>query len=219
MKNDNNQFLFVTCVNNETYYEQCLAHIDKLVVPNGFSVEKYACRNSISMCQGYNSARQVSSAQYKIYLHQDTYIINVNILNDILKLFTHDPSLGLLGMVGCERLPKSGVWWEGKKRFGKVLEHRRTYSLLAFDAVKRDMAQVEAIDGLLMITQYDIPWNESVFDGWHFYDASQAMEYQKHGYRVGVPRQDMPWCLHDCGEQINMNQFHYYQKIFQEHYR
>ena len=30
--------------------------------------------------------------------------------------------------------------------------------------------EVEGVDGLLMATQYDIPWREDLFDGWDFYD-------------------------------------------------
>ena len=85
-------------------------------------------------------------------------------LNDILELFTHYPQVGLLGIAGCEHMSKSGIWWEGIKRFGNVLEHRETYSFLTNDEVKNDMVQVEAIDGLMMITQYDIPWREDLFN-------------------------------------------------------
>lgn len=66
MQNKNKRFLFVTCVNNEKYYAQCLAHIEKLVVPKGFSVDKYACRNAASMCQGYNSAQNYSDAKSRL---------------------------------------------------------------------------------------------------------------------------------------------------------
>lgn len=43
-----------------------------------------------------------------------------------------------------------------------------------------------AIDGLLMAAQYDVEWREDLFRGFHFYDTSQSLEFQKHGYQVGV---------------------------------
>ena len=37
------------------------------------------------------------------------------------------------------------------------------------------------------------------FDKWDFYDASQSMEMRLAGYKVLVPWQKEPWCIHDCG--------------------
>ena len=56
---------------------------------------------------------------------------------------------------------------------------------------------VKAIDGLIMATQYDIPWREDLFQGWHFYDISQSLEFNKKGYKVVVPKQDNVWCMHE----------------------
>ncbi len=55
------------------------------------------------------------------------------------------------------------------------------------------------IDGMLMATQYDLPWREDLFMRWDSYDASQSQEFIRHGYQVVVPAMDHPWCLHDCG--------------------
>ena len=58
---------------------------------------------------------------------------------------------------------------------------------------------MDAIDGFLMVTQYDLPWREDLFDKWDFYDCSQSMEFIRQGYRVVVPNMKAPWCVHDCG--------------------
>lgn len=58
---------------------------------------------------------------------------------------------------------------------------------------------MEAIDGFIMITQYDIAWREDIFDHWDFYDCSQSMEFIRKGYKVVVPAMQKPWCVHDCG--------------------
>ena len=62
-----------------------------------------------------------------------------------------------------------------------------------------EYSEVEAIDGLLMMTQYDVPWREDIFDKWDFYDASHSMEFIKKGYKVVVPKMEKPWEIHDCG--------------------
>jgi SAM-dependent methyltransferase len=56
---------------------------------------------------------------------------------------------------------------------------------------------VVAIDGMLMVTQYDVEWKEEM-TGWHFYDISQSIEFNKLGYRVVVPYQEKCWVLHDA---------------------
>ena len=58
---------------------------------------------------------------------------------------------------------------------------------------------VEAVDGLLMMTQYDVNWRQDLFHGWDFYDVSQSFEFRRAGYQVAVPYQQAPWVLHDCG--------------------
>ncbi|MGL4911649.1 MAG: glycosyltransferase, partial [Romboutsia sp.] len=68
--------------------------------------------------------------------------------------------------------------------------------ILVFDEIENDYQTVDAIDGLIMITQYDIKWREDIFDGWHFYDISQCFEFKKEGYKIVVPNQKKPWCIH-----------------------
>ena len=58
---------------------------------------------------------------------------------------------------------------------------------------------VWAIDGMLMVTQRDVPWREDVFDKWDFYDVSQSIEMLRAGYKVVVPYQKENWTYHDCG--------------------
>ena len=44
--------------------------------------------------------------------------------------------------------------------------------------------EVEAVDGLMIATQVDVPWQEQLFDGWHFYDISMCKDLQRQGCKV-----------------------------------
>jgi hypothetical protein len=211
------KFLFVTCVNNEQLYEACVNHIAHLNVPPNYVVELLPIRGAKSMTAGYNQAL-LNDAKYKIYLHQDVFIINKNFLWDILELFQTYPSLGLLGLAGCTRLPPSGIWWEGSGLVGKLIGRLNTTCLQIFGEVTGPFQAVEAVDGFLMATQYDIPWREDIIEGFHFYDISQSIEFRKRGYLVGVPKQSQPWCLH-FHDPVDLNEVLYYQKIFLKHYQ
>lgn len=186
---------FIYCANDEIQLQESLKYLTCLEIPSGFEIEVVAVRDAKSMTAGYNYAMKQTDAKYKVYLHQDTYIINKNFIPNIVDIFRENQRLGMLGMAGAARIPLSGVWWNSEEKYGKVLEsHTGKMELLEFQHVDTDYQSVSAIDGFLIITQYDIPWREDVIRGWHFYDLSQSVEFMKTGYEVGVPWQDNSRC-------------------------
>lgn len=214
------KFCFISCVNNSQYYEECLYYIERLNVPTGYEIEVLSIEDSKSMASGYNEAMNASDAKYKIYLHQDTFIINENFLYDILYTFENNSDIGMIGVVGSKVIPTSAIWWETNHKYGKVYESSAgNLSELKFKDVEKRYEQVKIIDGLIMITQYDLPWRDDVFDGYHFYDASQSTEFIKKGYKVIVPNQDKPWIIHDCGMAGIGDYEKYRQKFIDEYYK
>ncbi|SCN21294.1 Chondroitin polymerase [Clostridium sp. N3C] len=213
-----NKICFITCVNNERVYEESLIYIKNLNIPEGFVVEYRALRNQKSITSAYNFAMKDCDAKYKVYLHQDVFIINKNFIFDILEVFNNE-NIGMIGVAGSKAIPTNGVWWESNKTYGKVYDsHTGKISLLQFSEVVEKYETVKAIDGLIMITQYDIPWRENIFDGWHFYDISQSIEFIKAGYEVVIPKQKEPWCIHDCGIVNVRNGYDYYREKFLKEY-
>ena len=61
-----------------------------------------------------------SDAKYKVYLHQDTLVVNKHLVADLLSIFA-DELVGLVGVIGCRSLPRSGVWGDGMRTYGRVL--------------------------------------------------------------------------------------------------
>lgn len=196
---DEKKIAFIVCVNDDAYFEECQFYINRLRVPEGYGTDILAIREADSMCAAYNFAMQSTDAKYKIYLHQDTFIIYENFLDEILGRFREHPEIGMIGMVGGNEMPKSGVafnaWNEGKV---DIREPDMAYHLVCNKERTEDI-RVEAIDGFIMITQYDLPWREDLFTHFDFYDVSQAFEFRKAGYEVLVPLQKKPWTVHDCG--------------------
>ena len=95
----------ITCVNNEEEYAQALSYIDRLHVPDGYELDVIAVREAPSMAAGYQMAMEHTDARYKIYMHQDTFIINREFLRDMLSVFRSDDRIGAIGMVGCDDVP------------------------------------------------------------------------------------------------------------------
>ena len=99
-QSDPNKVTFITCVNNEEWYSECLLYLKHLKIPENMSAEFIPIREALSMTSGYNKAMKISDSKYKVYLHQDTLIVNKNIVTDLLKIFS-DETIGAVGMIGC----------------------------------------------------------------------------------------------------------------------
>ncbi|MCS0674064.1 glycosyltransferase [Cytobacillus firmus] len=216
---NNNKVAFIYAVNDPKKFKESKSTIDQLKVPDGCEVEVISIEGAESLTAAYNTGMYKSHAKYKVYLHQDVYILNENLLENIIKLFKKYPKLGLIGAVGAKILPGNGIWSESKERYGKADESSAGYKrpLRNLD-IEGDYESVQAVDGLVMITQYDLPWRDDIFKGWHFYDTSQCFEFLKAGYEVGIPKQeDSPWFEHDCGI-VDLTGYEENRELFLKHY-
>ncbi len=217
---DEKKVAFITCVNNDYWYDECFLYLKHLKIPEGMSAEFIDVRDADSMTSGYNRAMKKTSAKYKIYLHQDTLVVNKNLVADLLKIF-QDDSIGLVGMIGCMNLPKTGVWWDGMRTIGRVLHACEPESVVDSTCTEPDgdYQPVESVDGFFLATQHDLTWREDLFDGWHLYDTSQCMEMKRAGYKVVIPNQSKDfWCIHCPKEKSLDPKYRKYQKIFLREY-
>ena len=212
---DNKKIDIIVCGNNKEYLDEQRKYIENLIIPNGMQLDILVVEGAKSMTSGYNEGMANSDAKYKIYLHHDTFIINKNILFDILEQFK-DSSVGMIGVVGSTKLPKTCIMW-----FGWRIGHLISNSIYrTTDSVLDDISEpthVEAVDGFIIITQYDITWREDVFTGWDFYDISQSFEFRKAGFNVIVPPVKSAWCFHDDGI-MNLDTYYQTRLIFMKEY-
>ncbi len=208
---------FIACVNNDKYEQEMLKYINHLQIPEGYNIECLSIREAKSMASGYNEGMRSSDAKYKVYLHQDVFIVNQHFIRDMLDIFT-DGSIGMMGMVGAPQMPENAIMWNAP-RVGKIY-YNAIYEAKESDIGRIEGAycEVEAVDGLLMATQYDLPWREDLFHNWDFYDASQSKEFICKGYKVVVPNQEQPWCIHDDGF-YNLKNYYESREIYNAHYR
>lgn len=203
---------FIICYNNELYVRECMEYISFLKVPNGVEIDIIGVRDADSMAAGYNAAMHDSDAKYKVYLHQDVFILNENFIRDIIHVFECNPEYGMLGVIGSSRIVKDANYYM-RWNVGIVCVDDSLHSDTLEMENRERLQQVNAIDGMIMITQYDIEWREDIFDGFDFYDVSQSMEFQKAGYKVGVPHQESAWCNHVCGHS-KVEKYDFYRNRF-----
>lgn len=197
---NNKKICFITCVNNDRQYEECLLYINNIQIPEGYEIDCISIKEAESITSAYNAAMNGTDAKYKVYLHQDTYIINKNFIYDILNTFNSDDKIGMIGVIGAKTIETDGVWWNSNKTCGKVYDnHNGIMQELKLAEIESNYEEVKIVDGLVMITQYDLNWREDIINEWHFYNVSQCLEFIKSEYRVVVHKQIEPWCVHDCG--------------------
>lgn len=206
---------FILCVNDSMELDECSYYLGRLQIPEGYEAEVIAVSDASSMAAGYNEAMQSSDAKYKVYMHQDVFIKNAHFIEDMLDIFRSDARIGMLGMIGrtylAEHLVVAMDWNAGN------IFHNCVDGIMDFSADMEEIQAVEAVDGLLMATQYDVHWREDLFDGWDFYDISQCMEFLRAGYRIVVPRQKNAWCYHDNSYSRLKNYFAYQERFAKEY--
>lgn len=207
---------FIVCYNNELYMRECMDYISWLKVPEGVETEVIGIAEAESMAAGYNAAMHDSDAKYKVYLHQDVFILNENFIQDMIRIFESNPEYGMLGVIGSNRIITSGNYWinwnVGITKADDFIEEG-----IYKNDNPQELCEVVALDGMIMITQYDIEWREDIFDGFDFYDVSQSHEFLKKGYKIGIPHQETPWCNHVCG-QSKLDEYDGYRKLFCDEY-
>ena len=223
---DDHSICFISNVNNEAEYEGAKNAILELEIPSGYKVEILGVRHAVSMAAGYQQAMEASNAKYKIYLHQDVFVINPRLISNLLNIFQSDIKVGMVGVAGAAKLRQAQpAWWisELSTLFGTC------YTRLSENEMVRNYygevpggpgayVHVAAIDGLFMATQYDLPWRADLFHGWHFYDISQSREFINAGYKVVIPHQQEPWVIHDCGRKPLDDSYYENMRIFKENY-
>lgn len=209
---------FISAVNNYEKYKKCLNSIEQLYIPKDFDIEIITITDAYSLPSAYNLGMKVATGKYKVYLHQDVMIINPNFIKILITSFQTDPSFGIAGVVGCRQFPSSYVWWEGVV-YGTWIgnENGKTFKKSCFRPYPFAIT-VEALDGLILCTQYDIPWRQDILKGFHFYDVSQCFEFQKHNYKPIVLPSLTPLVVHDCGVP-SLNGYEQAKKIIKEEYK
>ena len=178
--------VFIVSYDDERYLEECLYYIKKLHVPLGMKVDVVSVSGTTSPVEDYNSIIEECNARYKVYLDQRTFIINDMFLYEVLSLFRGNPQIGMLGVLGGDTpddLNKGRilVWDENGIADNNYQSSKETEG-------------VAVVNGMLMVTQYDIPWTED--------EIRQAAVFKENGYEVVIPYQSAGWCLYDCRGKV-----------------
>ena len=219
---NDHKFAIIICTNDALLLEESLHYIDHLLIPDGYETDLLTVTEASCITQAYNEAMQASDAKYKIYMHQDVFILNKHLLYDLLSIFGSDPQIGMIGMVGYEKVSSDGIMWNAERSGNLYMRKPRSpYPALSsyrYSITRDNYTPVALADGFFLATSRDFPWNTDKLDGWDFYDAFQCIRFLSEGYKVVVPRQSHPWCMHDDNRILNLSRYDRYRQIFLQTY-
>ena len=168
-------------------------YIDALDIPNGYEVELIEVRPDGNVADTYQRAMERSDAKYKVYLSPGSILLRLNFFEEMLRIFTQDPAIGIIGLIGAKQLSTSGVLVQSMFIKGRLVFSDDT-GFFGED-IEGDMEEVMAVSGDLVATQYDIPWRRDLFHTDCFWAEAQCIEFRRKGYRTVLPQQDDPWLL------------------------
>ncbi len=145
---------FVTCVNDEARYAESCRYLKAIDMPSGWSARLLPIRGAKSMAEGYETGQQLAKeneAAIIVYLHQDVLVVNKNLVSNLIAIFSHSKKIGLVGVIGCRRLPETGIWWDGRRMVGQVLHACEPESIALAEHHEpppdKFVQGVEAVDG------------------------------------------------------------------------
>lgn len=222
----------ILCVNDEDYAKEVVLYLKRQKMPEGYRLHLYFVCGAESMTAGYELARKMIPADIKLYIHQDTFIFDEEYVKNLTEELQKE-DFAMLGLAGTKKLPGSGVWGESAPEDMMFCLYQ-DFTLQVLLAVTESSAEgsledsggdsggvfmgagcqeLECIDGVLMATREDVPWREDLFQGFHFYDISQCMEYRKQGYRVGMfENGGLAGVLHE----VNVSKNETYERSYEE---
>lgn len=199
-KYDRKKICVISCVNDELAYSEMKQSFQKLKVPKGMTYEFKAMVGKSNIFEGYQEAMLSSDAKYKIYVHQDVEFADENFLINLITSFRKNPRCGIMGVVGAVAYDTSAVWWESPYLTGAIKDgDPKNLGERYYFEDKPQNQEVLGADGLLLATQYDVDWRTDLFNGWHFYDLSQCIEFRRAGMIAAVLGQAKTAVIHKCG--------------------
>ena len=88
-----------------------MLYLNQLHIPDGFTTELITIADAPSMTAGYQAAMNESDAKYKIYLHQDVFILYPYFLDSLVEIFQVSSHIGMIGMAGTDIFPEDYMMW------------------------------------------------------------------------------------------------------------
>jgi GT2 family glycosyltransferase len=148
-------------------------------------------QNQYSIFEAYNKGVSLSSHPFLLFMHDD---VEYRTTEWGVKLMDHfkDHQVGCVGIAGTPYLPYTpGAWWGSGTYHFYLLQflHSDTHpAFFNFFPENTTKQEVVVLDGVWMCIRKElfrwIQFDETTFDGFHFYDLDITLQAYKAGYKI-----------------------------------
>jgi len=143
-----------------------------------------------SLSQVYNEILNEADTDIVVLCHDDIYFDSTAWYPKILKHFEKS-DYGILGVAGTKFMPKSGMWWEDRKKMIGIVNHEhegKKWESKYSESYGNNIEKSIIVDGLFMAVHKKRIKKNFVedFQGFHFYDVPFCFENFLQGVNVGV---------------------------------
>ena len=177
---------FSTRVDNQKY-------IDYLIKTSGLKnveVIQKVNNGEKSLSQVYNEILEESSNNLVVLCHDDLEFDTKDWGKKIIKHFDNS-DYGILGVAGTTEIPKSGMWWEDKRKMLGIVNHKHEGKKFESKYSKSwgdKITQCCLVDGLFIginKNQIQHTFNQDI-EGFHFYDVDFSFRNFMSNVKIGV---------------------------------
>ena len=143
-----------------------------------------------SLAQVYNEVLTESKTDIIVFCHDDIYFDTNSWYHKLMKHFEKS-DFGIIGMAGTTSMPKSGMWWEDRKKMVGIVNHEnngKKWESKYSESFNNSICQTIIVDGLFIAVdrkKLKKNFNED-FKGFHFYDIPFCFENHLEGVKIGV---------------------------------
>lgn len=178
--------------NYDAGYEMTLNALQKTVLPAGFEAELITVSEAHCLAEVCNIGMRSTDAKYKLYILNDVYELDKDILVKLLKYFEDYSRVGLLGLYGGA-LSLNGDYANNKKNYG-IYRYQKGKEFYQYKSDNPLFIQkVTNIEPSIMMTSHDCDWDETIGD--YFFGSAQCCRLVNEGYECAVPMQNMVWAV------------------------
>jgi hypothetical protein len=146
--------------------------------------------NGRSLTEVYNEIINEANTDIVILCHDDIYFEKNGWGNYILNHFKRT-DYGILGVAGSTSIPKSGMWWEDRRKMIGIVNHEhegKKWESKYSNSLGKDIQPTIIVDGLFLVIhkqRIKNNFDESV-KGFHMYDVDFCFQNYLEGVKVGV---------------------------------
>ena len=191
-----NKIYFIIFGNDQGTINENVSYLNSLIVPNGMDAEYMVVNsNCESLSDSFQWAMTQSKAKYKVYMSQDTFIIDKYFLEKAINIFENNQDIALLGARGFYKESQEN----NMKSVGRYIYNWNDGNIITTmevqESCSRQLVDVVALEKNFIMTSVDSDW-EGNND--NFY-VMKSIKMRHMGYRSVVMIDKEPFILFDNG--------------------